>query len=69
MNGRDELVPVEENDLSDQDLDFYGTPGTASSFISDAKFGYVFFNFNNTLKRACPHLVWHFFLLAFLKNI
>ncbi|XP_034329054.2 nucleolar complex protein 3 homolog isoform X1 [Magallana gigas] len=39
VNGRDELVPVEENDLSDQDLDFYGTPGTASSFISDAKFG------------------------------
>lgn len=43
MNGKDESVPEEESDLSDQDVDFYGTPGAESSFISDAKFGFVFF--------------------------
>lgn len=62
MNGRDESVPEEESDLSDQDLDFYGTPGTASSFISDAKFGYVFLILiTHVLKRDCPQLVWLFF--------
>lgn len=45
MNGKDESVPEEESDLSDQDVDFYGTPGAESSFISDAKFGFVFFFF------------------------
>lgn len=61
MNGKDESVPEEESDLSDQDVDFYGTPGAESSFISDAKFGFVFFFFNK--------IVFNFFKARLLINI
>ena len=42
MNGRGEADSEGESDLSEQDLEFFGTPGTSSSFISGAKVGYEF---------------------------
>ncbi|XP_078310966.1 nucleolar complex protein 3 homolog [Crassostrea virginica] len=39
MNGRGEADSEGESDLSEQDLEFFGTPGTSSSFISGAKVG------------------------------
>lgn len=57
---------LEESDLGEEDLEYYGTPGSMPGFISAAKSGYVLFRRNISFMILFIHYCFVFLIIQAL---